>query len=133
MKFTLHYNSDYNFGGPVMLRTRFLVLPLAFWTSSCGTNVPRMLESVAASPSTADAKNFPNGRVHFIPTGIYNEPPTTVTPLPVTAWSTYPNNIASIDQNGIATGLPGRVGIVKIEIAVAGDGPLMDVADLTCP
>ncbi len=116
-----------------MLRIRFLVLPFAFLTSSCGTNAPRMLESVTASPSTADAKNFSNGHVHFIPTGIYNQPPTRVTPLPVTAWSTYPNNIVSIDQNGIATCLPGKVGIVKIKIAVAGDGPLMDVADLTCP
>lgn len=116
-----------------MLRIRFLVLPLAVLISSCGANTPRVLQSVTASPATADAKNFPNGVVHFIPTGIYNTSPTMVTPLPVTAWSTDQISIATIDQNGNAACVPGRVGTVKIRVAVAGDGPLMNAAELTCP
>jgi hypothetical protein len=112
---------------------RFLALPLVVLTAGCSTSSPRMLQSVTASPATADAKNFPNGRVQFVPTGIYNKPPLTVTPQPVTAWSTNPNTIAVIDQNGIAECQNGQVGTAKIQVAVAGDGPMMDVAQLTCP
>jgi hypothetical protein len=115
------------------LRTPFLALPLVVLTAGCGNSAPRVLQSVTASPATADAKNFPNGQVHFVPTGTYNKPPTTVTPLPVTAWSANPNTIATVDQNGIAACSPGQIGTVKISVAVAGDGPLMDVAQLTCP
>jgi hypothetical protein len=115
------------------LRTPFLALPLVVLTAGCGNAAPRTLQSVTASPASADAKNFANGRVQFIPTGTYNKPPTPVTPLPVTAWSASPSTIAAIDQNGIAECLTGQVGTVKIEVAVAGDGPLIDVAQLTCP
>jgi hypothetical protein len=37
------------------------------------------------------------------------------------------------DKNGTAECLPLQVGTVNIQVAVAGDGPLMDVAQLTCP
>lgn len=110
-----------------------LALPLIFLTAGCGSSAPRMLQFVTASPASADAMNFPNGRVQFIPTGTYNKPPTTVTPLPVTAWWASPSTIATVDQNGIAVCLSGQVGTVKIKVAVAGDGPLIDVAQLTCP
>ena len=109
-----------------------LILPLLS-TAGCGSSAPRRLLSVTASPASADAKDFPNGRVQFIPTGTYNRPPTTVTPQPVTAWSTSGNAIATIDQNGVAQCLAGQVGTVKIRVGVAGDGPLMEVAQLTCP
>jgi len=111
----------------------FLALPLLFLTAGCGNSTPRTLQSVTASPATADAKTFANGRVQFIRTGNYNKPPTTVTPQPVTAWSASPSAVAIIGQNGVGECLPGQVGTVKIQVAVAGDGPLMDVAQLTCP
>jgi|ERR1700681_497625 hypothetical protein len=115
------------------LRTSILALPLVVLAAGCGNGAPRVLQSVTASPASADGKNFPNGQVHFIPTGTYNKPPTTVTPLAVTAWSANPSTIATIDQNGIAACSPGQIGIAKIRVAVAGDGPMMDVAQLTCP
>jgi len=110
-----------------------LALALIVLTAGCGNSTPRMLQSVTASPASADAKNFPNGQVQFIPMGTYNKPPTTVTPLPVTAWSASPIAIATVDQNGVAECLAGQVGTVKIQVGVAGDGPLIDVAQLTCP
>jgi hypothetical protein len=115
------------------LGTPFLAFTLIILTLGCGNGTPRALQSVTANPASADAKNFPNGRVQFIPTGTFNKPPTTVTPLPVTAWLAQGNTIATIDQNGTAECLPLQVGTVKIQVAVAGDGPLMDVAQLTCP
>jgi hypothetical protein len=67
-----------------------------------------------------------------------------VTPLPscsapgatgscITAWSTSPNTIATIDQNGLAQCVPGQSGTATIQVAVSGDGPLIGVAKLTCP
>jgi hypothetical protein len=122
-----------NRGVGMKLGTRFLALFLMGLSAGCGDIVPRTLQSVSASPAVADAKNFPNGRVQFVPIGIYNKPPTTVTPLPVTSWSASPSTVATIDRNGIAQCAPGQVGIVKILVAVPGDGPLMNVAQLTCP
>jgi hypothetical protein len=117
----------------VKLVISFLALFLVVLSAGCGTSVPRTLQSVTASPARADAKNYPNGRVQFVPTGIYNKPPTTVTPLEVTAWWASGNVIATIDQNGVAECLPGQVGTVEIQVGLPGDGPLMNVAQLTCP
>jgi hypothetical protein len=122
-----------NRGVGMKLGTRFLALFLMGLSAGCGDIVPRTLQSVSASPAVADAKNFPNGRVQFVPVGTYNKPPRTVRPLPVTAWSAGPSTIAIIDQDGVAQCVPGQVGIVKIQVAVPGDGPLMNVAQLTCP
>jgi hypothetical protein len=115
------------------LGRRFLALSLMGFSAGCGNSVPRTLQSVTASPAVADARNFPNGRVQFVPGGIYNKPPLTVIPLPVTAWSARPSTTATIDQSGIAQCVPGQVGMVTIQVAIPGDGPLMSVAQLTCP
>ena len=115
------------------LGTGFLALPLLLLAAGCGSSTPRSLMSVTASPATADAKDFPNGQVQFTPTGIYNKPPTTVTPQPVTAWLVSPNGVATIDQNGLAQCLPTQVGTATIQVGIAGDGPLRDVAQLICP
>ena len=110
----------------------FLLLLLAVGTVGCGSGAPRSLQSVTASPSTADAKDFPNGQVQFTATGIFNRPPTRVTPYPV-AWLTSQPSVATIDSNGLAQCVPGQTGTVTIEVGVAGDGPLIFVAQLTCP
>ncbi len=115
------------------LRTGFLTLPLLLLAAGCGTSSPRGLLSVSASPASADAKDFPNGQVRFIPTGTYNKAPTTVTPQPVSAWLVNPNGIATINQNGLATCVTGQAGTVTIEVGLAGDGPLRNVAQLICP
>jgi hypothetical protein len=126
------------------LRTPILALSLAVVTTGCGNSSPRILQSVVANPASADAQNFPNGKVQFTPTGVFSKAPTRVTPLPpcsapnsgatcITAWSTSPGTIATVDQNGVAQCLPGQSGGVTIEVAVVGDRPVMNVAKLTCP
>ena len=121
-----------------------LVISLAALSTGCGSSSARMLESVTATPASADAQDFPNGTVQFTPTGIFNKAPTKVTPLPscsasgatgscITAWSTSPNTIATVDQNGMAQCAPSQFGTATIQVAVSGDGPLMGVAKLTCP
>ena len=86
----------------------FLALLLIVLSAGCGS-APRTLQSVTASPASADAKDFPDGRVQFIPTGIYNKPPIMVTPQEVTAWAASENNIATVDQNGVAECVLGQV------------------------
>ena len=121
-----------------------LVLLLAVGATGCGSSNPRVLQSVTASPASADAKQYPSGKVQFTATGVFNTAPTHVTPLPpcstaqsndacITAWSTSPDIVATVDQSGIARCLPGQSGKVTIGVAVAGDRPIMSVAELTCP
>jgi len=125
-------------------RSAVLPLSLALVTTGCGNSSPRILQSVIASPASADAQTFPYGKVQFTATGIFNKAPTHVTPLPacsapnsgaacITAWSTSPDTVATVDQSGVAQCLPGQSGSVTIEVAVVGDHPLMNVAKLTCP
>lgn len=110
----------------------FLVLSLVSLTLGCGSGTSRTLQSVSATPAVADAMNFPNGQVQFVVTGTYNKPPLTVTPQPVTAWQVS-SAMATITQTGLATCVAGQVGTTSVQVAVAGDGPLMNVAKLTCP
>jgi hypothetical protein len=127
------------------MRMHYLLLfGVLLETLGCGMSTPRRLQSVTVSPASADAKDFPNGRVQFTATGIFNKPPTRVTPLPtcsmssgtdacLTAWSAFPPTVATIDQNGLAQCIAGQSQDTKIEVALPGDGPLMAVATLTCP
>ena len=128
----------------MQLAVTFLVLFLVVTSTACGNSSPRMLQSVVATPAKADAQDFPDGKVQFTPTGIFNQAPTRVTPLPtcsaagtvgacITGWSTFPPTVAAIDQNGLAQCVPGQSQTAKIEIALSGDGPLIAVATLTCP
>lgn len=121
----------------VRVALAILLSGCVFATISCGNSTPRTLQSVTVSPSAADAQNFPNGQVQFVATGIFNKPPTHVTPFnQISAWlvrNPPANTIATINQNGLAMCVPGAAGTVTISIAVQGNGPLMDVATLTCP
>jgi hypothetical protein len=78
----------------VMLKSLILALLLAtmLGTMSCGANTPRLLQSVTVSPKSAVAHEFQNGQVQFFVTGIFNKPPTRVTPFLV-AWVAFPNTI----------------------------------------
>jgi hypothetical protein len=101
---------------------------------ACGTSMPRKLVSVTVTPAVADAQSFPGGQVQFVATGIFNKPPSPVTPLPdVSSWSVTPGSLASIDQTGLAKCAPGQSGIAAVEIALVGDSPVMNVAKLICP
>jgi hypothetical protein len=125
------------------LRAPLLALSLAV-TTACGNSSPRILQSVIATPASADAQDFPGGQVQFTPTGIFNKAPTHLTLLAcpasnssdtcITAWSTSsPGTIATVDQSGVAHCLPGQSGTVSVTVAVVGDLPAMNVAKLTCP
>ncbi len=128
-----------------------LLLFVILMTAGCGGG--RQLQTVALSPSTADAQNFSAGQVPFVATGTFSHPPSPVnlTPKEVT-WcvgssdGSCAGNIkvgAIVDQTGLAQCNPGFVGTATI---LAGTGtPMMGNPDsgsqlkifgsakLTCP
>jgi hypothetical protein len=81
---------------------------IAGWGGSMMNN-GRMLQSLAVTPASADAQNFPGGKVQFTATGTFNMAPVTVTSQAV-MWSigspfAAPSPMmpqASIDSNGLA-------------------------------
>ena len=127
-----------------------LVAAFFLMTASCGTT--RQLTSITVSPASADARNSPNGQVQFTAAGAFSEPPSPVTPLPVT-WCPQatcgvgtPVNVGiTIDGNGLAQCEPAFVGTVPI-VAMAPakpgamitpmsgmNGMIFGTAQLTCP
>lgn len=81
-------------------------LVFAGWvTLACGGGA-RQIQSIALNPASADAQNYPNGRVPFVATGYYNSTPRTVTPLQANwgaASGSFPANAAvTVDSNGMA-------------------------------
>jgi hypothetical protein len=131
---------------------------VASTTSACGgpANPQHQILSLAVSPITADAQNYPNGEVPFTATGTYTSPPTTVTPLAAT-WvvvdqSGGQTTNVSITTNGLAqcvTGAPGVYSVgawvtlfpgppkVLCNVATPFGNPCGDsvlgIAQLTCP
>jgi len=66
--------------GRYFVSTMFLGLA-ACLTLACGSSA-RQIQSISVTPTSADAQNYPNGKVPFVATGHYNASPMTVTPLP---------------------------------------------------
>ena len=134
-----------------------LVLLAAIFLSACGSN--RQLQSVSISPASADAKNFPNGKVPFIATGTFSSAPSpaTLTSKDVvwcyggltnvanpTAGMCAGNiaQFADVDQNGVAQCAPAFQGTVFIlagaqPVSMNPDGgsqlKIYGSAQLTCP
>lgn len=131
-----------------------VVVAFALLAVSCGGNSmmmmsSRQLRSIAVSPASADARNFPSGMVHFTAMGTYNMAPMSANP-PV-LWSLgnpfsaqpVPAGV-SIDANGVAQ-CSGFMGMVIIEATSPMDPnmPLsqmsmstmniVGMAQLTCP
>ena len=133
-------------------------LPFVLLASlSCGTN--RRLQSVAIQPATADAKNFPNGQVHFTATGVFSDSSALVvltskdvtwcyggtTAAASSSQGICAGNIAQfagVDQNGVASCSPTFQGSAYILAGTParsanpdGGTPLTvyGVAQLTCP
>ena len=113
------------------------------------------LTSVSLSPASADAQNFPGGKVQFTATGTYSNG-SKVTPLKNISWcigtiganpaaGMCVGNIgtaATVDGNGLAQCVPGGNGIVTVLAGSGGSGSLPDqgqqlavygTAQLTCP
>ncbi len=127
-----------------------LLLLLTLGAFGCGSN--RQLQSVAVTPASADAKNFPNGQVPLTATGTFNKPPS---PVKLTssdiAWCVGTSagmcngNIAggaTVDQNGLAQCRLNFAGTVTI-LAGKGSPPMnpdggsqlkvFGATQLTCP
>ena len=134
----------------------FATLFLAFETTACGgasdPSANRVLQSIAITPSTADARMFPNGQVQFTATGSFTKAPSPA-PVPFAepytgGWSISDpsdginQSIATISPAGLAQCIPGASGTVMVtarasngachgaqctSVAVTGN------ATLTCP
>jgi len=134
-------------------------------TLACGSSPsgPRLIQSLTLSPASADAQNYPNGKVAFVATGHYNSAPLTVTPLPANwgaeseqLWNgvlTYgsADGAVVVDANGVAqcgAGASGTYAVVawviqdpglqggcgsQNSIGEPGCDVVQGIAQLTCP
>lgn len=96
---------------PALICTSVALILVAACVAGCGgstMNSGRMLQSLTVTPASADAQNFPGGKVQFTATGTFNMAPTTASPAVM--WSigspfatpspTMPQ--ATIDSTGLA-------------------------------
>jgi len=107
-----------------MSRLRFIL-----WTAflglaacialACGSS--RQLTSITVAPATADAQNYPNGKVPFVATGYYNARPTPVVPLQAGWGATAPGQVIgpptsdiTFDANGTAQCAAGASGTYTV-------------------
>ena len=131
----------------------FILIVAAGMVLSCGAPA-RQLQSITLKPPSADAKDFPSGKVPFVATGHYNTSPQTVTPIAAT-WGTcskqlLPVNEVSVSSNGLAQCAPEASGTFTIWASdpaplppgtyncpastVCGGGCIIQAtAPLTCP
>jgi hypothetical protein len=84
----------------------------AWMLLACGGSDPRPLQSITVSPASADAQDYPDGKVPFVASGHYNSPPTTVTPLQA-HWGAESEQFV----NGVLT-----LGPVNGAVVVSGSG-----------
>ena len=122
------------------LPTALLLTGMSLLTSGCGSDNPRLLQSISVSPASADAHSFPDGQVQFMVIGIYSQPPS---PSPTTAsqWFLSEPNLATISQSGVAQCIPGASGVVTVKAIVPapcrGTGCTSAIfsgtAQLSCP
>jgi hypothetical protein len=88
-------------------RLFFCLLIVAAFGVACGSSSPHIPQSVTVTPSTADAKDFPNGQVQFTVTAFYNTMPSSVQNASAT-WSVCggnpasPENPVTISSTGVA-------------------------------
>jgi hypothetical protein len=122
---------------------------------SCGANSDpssnRQLLSIALSPATADAQDYPDGQVQFMASGYYNSAPYTVAPLSAgwgTCYQEASTSAISVSRTGLAQCAIGAVGTYTVwahdapfplganclAITACGGGCFVaGTAQLTCP
>jgi hypothetical protein len=103
---------------------------LAAGLISCGSsnqNIGRVLTSIAVTPGTADAQNYPNGQVVFTAAGTFSLPPFNG---PVTFTAPYAGQfVVDNPVNGtIATVIANGVGTVTVQCASGASGTVDVVA-----
>jgi hypothetical protein len=100
---------------PRFVSVGFLIVA-AWHALACGAGPkgPHIIQSLTLSPASADAQNYPAGKVAFLATGHYDTAPMTVTPMQANwgaesefVWNgslTYgsANGAVSVDTNGVA-------------------------------
>lgn len=117
-----------------------------FGCSSMNSMSNRVLQSMVISPSVADAQISPSGQVQFSAMGTFSKAPS---PAPVTfvapysgSWATSDLNIATIDQHGLATCVPGASGTVTVSATASSNAGMgtqntstavSGTAKLACP
>jgi hypothetical protein len=127
-----------------------LVVLATLAASGCGS---RQLQSIALTPASADAKDYPNGQIPLTATGTYSQPPS---PVQLTSnevvWCAGDTggecvgNIVppvTVDQNGLAQCGPTFVGTATVlagtqsSAMVNPDGgsqlKVFGSAQVTCP
>lgn len=97
-----------------------LLVTLLFLTISCGSNSNsnRLLQSIAVTPSSADARNYPNGQVRFTATGTFTIPPS---PDVLTFSEPYSGSFM-VDDPTIATIISGSGGTAAVQCAAGASG-----------
>jgi hypothetical protein len=108
----------------------FALIVLAAALISCASNNPnsgRILISVAVTPTTANAQNFPNSQVTFAAMGTFNLPPLSA---PLTFNSPYSGQFFINNPSGstIATAVSTGTGTVTVQCASGATGTVDVVA-----
>lgn len=123
---------------------------------ACGSS-GRKLQSITVTPSSADARNYPDGKVPFLATGHYTMSPMSVMPLQA-GWGAAsatqvigpPTDAVSVDATGVAQCTAGASGTYNVAawMNVPYHGPpilcpaslygdscssVVGTAQLTCP
>lgn len=95
-----------------------LLILAAFVVLACGSNpTNRAAQSLAITPATADAQDYPNGQVPFTAIGYYNSPPSPVTGVPATWGACYQNGTTtgvSVSTSGLAKCASGSSGTYTV-------------------
>lgn len=130
----------------------FLLLFAAVITVACGSNpVKHAVQSLAITPPTADARNFPDGQVQFEAAAYYDSQPSPVTGVQATWGACYqdaPTTAITVSPNGLAQCATGSSGTYNIWAFVTTSAPacpnyvtacgaggcqITGTAKLTCP
>ena len=132
-----------------------LLVAAAAITLACGSSSSHIPQSVAITPPTADAKDFPGG-VPFTATASYNSRPSPVknvsatwTACGMTAGSLEPATLVTVSSSGVAQCLSGASGNYSVYAFVPNPafhgacpgsllcgnscGGVIGSAQLTCP
>lgn len=126
-----------------------VVVVIAAQNVGCGamnSGSNRMLQSIAVTPSNANAQNFAMGQVQFTATGTFSKPPSPAL-VPFSdpysgSWGISNLSIATINQSGLAQCMPGKSGTVTITATASSNSAtgmgqmstaVQGTAKLTCP
>ncbi len=117
-----------------------LLAAIEFATFGCGSQSPRVLQSISVTPASADAQAFANGQVQFSAVGNYSQAPTP-SPIAGAGWELSGSDIATISPSGLAQCNPGASGVVTVKASTSGPCSgtactavrVSGSAQLTCP